>query len=108
MKNSGIIKVSNFYYLEVRMNIIEKLNKGQTKTLERIARAYGFFFRNEGSQELREDGKYVVHVDFDTGSAATISPLVGQKIAESKAFRMADEVYFRGLRIWPLQAPMLF
>ena len=90
------------------MNIIEKFNKEQVKTLERIARAHGFFFRNEGCQELTGNDKYRIHVDFDIGAAATISPFMGQKIAESEAFKAVDEIYFRGLRIWPLQAPQLF
>ena len=89
-------------------NIIERLTVGQMKALERIGREHGYFYRNEGSQELREDGKYVVHVDFDTGCAATISQRLGMRIAAMKAFEKVDIIYFRGSQIWPLQATQLF
>lgn len=83
-------------------NIIERLNADQVKALEKIARNHGYFFRNEGSQELRADGTYVVYLDMYTGSAATISPTLGKKIASTSAFKKVDEIYFRGVKIWPL------
>lgn len=86
------------------MNITKKFNSEQIKELERIAKRNGFFFGNQGSQELTDDGKYRIHVDFDTGSVATISPLLGQRITESESFKEVDEIYFRGIRIWPLQS----
>ena len=90
------------------MNIVERLNNKQVEALKRVAKEHGYFFTNMGSQELREDGKYVVHVDFDTGCAATISPKLGMRIAAMKAFEKVDIIYFRGSQIWPLQATQLF
>ena len=90
------------------MNIVERLNNNQVEALKRVAKEHGYFFTNMGSQELREDGKYVVHVDFDTGCAATISQRLGMRIAAMKAFEKVDIIYFRGSQIWPLQATQLF
>ena len=90
------------------MNIVERLNNKQVEALKRVAKEPGYFFTNMGSQELREDGKYVVHVDFDTGCAATISQRLGMRIAAMKAFEKVDIIYFRGSQIWPLQATQLF
>lgn len=90
------------------MNIVERLNNKQVEALKRVAKEHGYFFTNMGSQELREDGKYVVHVDFDTGCAATISQRLGMRIAAMKAFEKVDIIYFRGSQIWPLQATQLF
>ena len=90
------------------MNIVERLNNKQVEALKRVAKEHGYFFTNMGSQELREDGKYVVHVDFDTGCAATISLRLGMRIAAMKAFEKVDIIYFRGSQIWPLQATQLF
>jgi hypothetical protein len=80
---------------------MQKFNQEQQNALRHIAQRNGFFFRNHGSQELTEDGVYRVYIDFDTGSAATISSMLGQKIRESKAFKEVDEIYFRGRKIWP-------
>lgn len=114
-ENSGIIKLSKLFIviggnknMANSNNIIERLTMGQMKALERIGREHGYFYRNEGSQELREDGKYVVHVDFDTGCAATISPKLGIRIACASAFKQVDEIYMRGIKIWPLQSQQLF
>ena len=90
------------------MNIVERLNNKQVEALKRVAKEHGYFFTNMGSQELREDGKYVVHVDFDTGCAATISPKLGMRIACASAFKQVDEIYMRGIKIWPLQSQQLF
>ena len=90
------------------MNIVERLNNKQVEALKRVAKEHGYFFTSMGSQELREDGKYVVHVDFDTGCAATISQRLGMRIAAMKAFEKVDIIYFRGSQIWPLQATQLF
>lgn len=87
------------------MSYTQKFNQEQQNALRHIAQRNGFFFRNHGSQELTEDGVYRVYIDFDTGSAATISSMLGQKIRESKAFKEVDEIYFRGRKIWPLQTP---
>lgn len=90
------------------MSYMQKFNQEQQNALRHIAQRNGFFFRNHGSQELTEDGVYRVYIDFDTGSAATISSIssmLGQKIRESKAFKEVDEIYFRGRKIWPLQTP---
>lgn len=103
--NGGIIKVSKFYFGGKKMSIIQRLNNAQMKDLEKIAKENGYFFKGEGSQELREDGKYVVHLDMDTGCAATISPRMGMRIAKMKAFEKVDIIYFRGSQIWPLQTP---
>ena len=87
------------------MNIIERLNNNQIVALKKVAKEHGYFFTNTGSQELREDGTYVVHLDMDTGCAATISPRMGMRIAKMKAFEKVDIIYFRGSQIWPLQTP---
>lgn len=87
------------------MTIIQRLNANQKYDLEQIAKENGYFFKGEGSQELTEEGVYRVYVDFDTFSAATVNPNIGDKIANQKSFDRVNEIFFRGLKIWPLQAP---
>lgn len=85
---------------------VGQLNGLQKDFLREIATQYGFFYRDQGSQELLfEEEIYRVYVDFDTGSVATISPTFGKKIAENRFFRNVNEIYFRGQKIWPLQTP---
>lgn len=89
-ENSGIIKLSKLFIViggNKNMNIIERLNNNQIVALKRVAKEHGYFFNNTGSQELREDGTYVIHLDMDTGSAATISPRMGMRIAAMKALK---------------------
>lgn len=105
--NGGIIKISKFIIWRNNMNIIERLNNNQIVALKRVAKEHGYLFTNTGSQELREDGTYVVHLDMDTGCAATISPRMGMRIAKMKVFEKVDIIYFRGSQIWPLQ-PTVF
>lgn len=107
-ENGGIIKISKFIIWRNNMNIIERLNNNQIVALKRVAKEHGYFFNNTGSQELREDGTYVIHLDMDTGCAATIGPRMGMRIAAMKAFEKVDFIYFRGSQIWPLQATQLF
>lgn len=109
--NGGIIKVSKLFIViggNKNMNIIERLNNKQVEALKRVAKEHGYFFNNTGSQELREDGTYVIHLDMDTGCAATIGPRMGMRIAAMKAFEKVDFIYFRGSQIWPRQATQLF
>lgn len=103
-ENSGIIKLSKLFIViggNKNMNIIERLNNNQIVALKRVAKEHGYFFNNTGSQELREDGTYVIHLDMDTGSAATIGPRMGMRIAAMKAFEKVDIIYFRGSQICP-------
>ncbi len=88
------------------MSIIQRLNNAQMKDLEKIAKENGYFFKGEGSQELKEDGTYRIYVDFDTFSAATFNPNIGDKIANKKSFDRVNEIFFRGQKIWPLQEPV--
>ena len=109
--NGGIIKVSKLFIViggNRNMNIIERLNNKQVEALKRVAKEHGYFFNNTGSQELREDGTYVIHLDMDTGCAATIGPRMGMRIASTSAFKQVDEIYMRGIKIWPLQSQQLF
>ncbi len=86
--------------------MVHKLFNCQKEFLRKLAIQYGFFYRDQGSQEiLFEEEIYRVYVDFDTGSAATISPMLGKNIAENRFFRNVNEIYFRGQKIWPLQTP---
>ena len=68
--------------VQLEVKSFRTLTEKEEKAIAELLKPHGYWYWGGGSIMVTEDGVSCLNIDFDSGSAATIGPKVGQKLRE--------------------------